>query len=310
MASVEAVGADPIDFEEIERLHKASELAAPLPSRAPILDTFAPAPAKTESIDFTPSRPRLEHPNLAPLRVYGKIEASVTEQAQLHDTDAQIILAEIDKRNLEKEAPIRQIIEQEKSRKNWGILSNFLHYLASACSVFLGIACIATGNVAPGVLLVVGGATTIANTVALNLDLYRKVVDWYGVAAEKQEKLVERIEKLMFFIPMALSLAGGIWGYSAGAFQAASGTLTGKIGEGIQVGTSLMGAGARLKEGKLQKEIGEAQQKKKALEDIVEFLYQDLQDLGYHDNRAVELLQSAADKIKSGITSCGQAAEG
>lgn len=299
----------PLEFERMRVQHLLPTAPPPpvLPSTSSGFDSTI-APVEMTDKPTPQFKPRLEHPALASIRVYEKGESSAARQAKLFDTQIKKDLSTIDQLNDDKELAIRDFLEKEKSRKNWGMITTIIQYLASASSIFLGIACIASGNVAPGALLCISGATTIGDAMARDLRLYDSVAAWLTKSVEVQAKIVKTIEIGAFTLSLASGFAGGFWAYNAGALGNVAETFSTKVTQGFQVATSLMGSAARIKEGHLQKKISELQSQMKFLELDLDSHYQNIDENSLAGKKMMENLNNMARDIKRTIQICSTAA--
>jgi len=244
---------DDLDYERIRVQH----LSPVAPTTLSPLSTIAPAEPINSATVTAPSKPQLEHPALPSIRIYQGSEGSVKDWALFFDEETKLDTAAMDRLRAEKEAAVHELLEKEKSRKSWGIATTVIQYLASATSAAVGIAYLATGQVGPGLLLLLGGGTGVAVRMASDLDLFQKVAAWYSKSAEVQNKIAARLEMGALFLSLGTGLAGGFWAYGAGALSG----IAERAAQGAQVGLSLMGSGFRLREGHLQKQIAELQKK-------------------------------------------------
>lgn len=299
-----------LQFERM-KVEELQPLYTPPPSLStPIHSTTSSiAPAEKIEAPAPTLRPKIEHPALAPIRVFQGAESSAAKQARLFDGQITTDLATIDRLNDEKEAAIREFIEKEKSKKNWGVAATIFQYLSSAFFVGLGIAAIATGQVAPGVVMIVGAVGAVSHKAAVDLGVYRKVAGWFSKSVEIQEKIAKRIEIGAFLFTLTTSLAGGFWAYNAGAFANIAQSIPTKLVQSFQTGTSLMNGGFRIKEGYLQKQLAELQKKMKMLELEADCRYQNIDENTLSGKKMMESLNNIGRQLKNTIYTCGRAAE-
>ena len=297
---------NPALFEKkkVEELQPETSIQVPLVNRPQYTDSTIQAVEKTDAP--TPLfRPKLENPALMATRCFLNSEKSAAKQAQFFDSEIATDLATVDRLSDEKEAAIRDFVEKEKTRKSWGMLTTIFQYLASAAAIFLGIAAIATGQVLPGVLMIVGAGGSLAHRMAVALDVYQKIAGWFTKSVEVQNKIARRIEMVAFAGTLITSLIGGIVAFNAGAF----GNATEKLAQSVQAGTTLMSAGLRLKEGYLQKRITEVQVQAQQLGLKIDQAHQNIDGNSMYAKKMAENLERIASQLKQIINACGRAAE-
>jgi hypothetical protein len=186
---------------------------------SPVFSTIAPAQKTSTPATF---RPQLALP--APhymygiIKFYSEMEKSAQLEGQICDRETKASLdrlMEIDKQKVEM---FRQRAKELESKQSWSVFETVVQYITSSSSIMIGVAICGMTPVAGGLLIAAGGLGLLNRAIS-DLGGWELLASQFTASWELQAKISEQIDTYCFYISTALSVAGSIGIYHAGAFK-------------------------------------------------------------------------------------------
>jgi hypothetical protein len=203
----------------IIEIHPFAEAAKPIQySGSSAVSTIGPAQGLP--------KPSVLRPQLAPpelnymseiINLYSEMEKIAHLEGQIcaRETKASLDrLMEIDK---QKSEIFRTRTEKMKSMESWGAFQTVVQYIAASSSMMIGSALFFGAAPVAGAFLIAAGGLGLANRAMSDSGMWQLLVRQFTASVDLQIKIASQIDNFCLYLSTALSIAGTIGMYHAGA---------------------------------------------------------------------------------------------